>query len=157
VESLPGNSPAAIALPWAPALLAHDAAQLAAALAVVGPLLPPGTLLPLVTAPHAAAVLSPDLLLAMLAAGSAGYHAHCVPVLDCGIAAGHALGALRAGSPAVVLAPECPAWPSVQGVAAALNALLLPAPPTTLDLLGWRPDSAFGTARLRAWLAGDTA
>ncbi len=159
MESASCNSPVrgSPARPWAPALLAHDAAQLSAALDVAVNFLLPGRILPLVTAPDAAAVLAPDLLLRMLAAGSAGHAARCLPVLDCGAAAGHALAALRAGAPAVVLAPRSPAWGAVQGVAAALGALLLPAPPPALDLGGWRPGSAYGTARLRAWLAGDTA
>lgn len=142
---------------WAPALLAHDAAQLAAALAVAAPLLPPGLVLPVLSAPGAAAWLAPELFLAIVARGCAASGAPCLPVLDCGAMAGHALAALRAGCPALVLAPTCPAFGVVQGVAAALNARLLPAPPPALDLLGWTPASAHGTARLRNWLAGDTA
>lgn len=156
MKSPPDNSGPAPLPAWAPALLAHDAAQLAAVMAVAGPMLPAGRPLPLVTAPGAAAVLAPDLLLAMLAAGSSGFTERCIPVLDCGAAPGHALEALRAGAPVVVLASDCPAWATVRSVAEASRAMLLAAPPPALDLAGWKPDSPFGHARLQAWLAGDT-
>jgi hypothetical protein len=139
-----------------PALRLHDAAQLAAAMAVAAPMLPPGRVLPLLSAPGAVGWMSPDLFLAIVARGMAGHGVPHVPVLDCGGAAGHALGALRAGCPVVVLAP-CPAFPMVAGAAAEVGLLLWPAAPPALDLLGWAPESAYGTARLRAWLAGDTA
>ena len=155
MKSLSATSAAALQT-WAPALLVHDAAQLAAALVVAAPMLAPDRPLPLVTAPEAAAVLAPDLQLAMLAAGSAGIPVDCIPVVDCGAAPGHALEALRAGAPVVVLSAQCPAWNSVRSVAAEMRALLMPAPPPALDLRGWRASSAFGTGRLRAWLAGDT-
>jgi hypothetical protein len=144
------------ALHLLPALRLHDAAQLATAMAVAAPMLPLGRPLPLLSAPDATGWASPDLFLAMVALGMTGCDIPHLPVLDCGDAAGHALGALRAGCPAVVLA-HCPAFPMVAGAAAELGLQLWPAAPPALELLGWAPESAYGTARLRAWLAGDTA
>ena len=68
-------------------------------------------------------------------------------VLDCGDAPGLALGAIRAGQRALVLAPGAPGFPAVAAIAHAQGLVLLAARPASLDL------SHLGARRqLAAWL-----
>lgn len=115
--------------------------------------------LPLVSPPGAGRWLGPRLFLAMmeqaarLAPGVAP-----LPVLDCRGAPGLALAALRAGVPAVVLEPGCPAFPAVAEAAAALRGVALwPAPPPVFDP---GPGRSLGRAtqlRLLQWLGAQEA
>lgn len=77
-------------------------------------------------------------------------------ILDCGNAPGHALDALRLGCPAVVLAPEVPAFAALAGIAAKEGAVLLTACPPHLDLARVALGKPAGLAFLRAYLEGDT-
>jgi len=70
-------------------------------------------------------------------------------LLDCGAAPGRAVEALRLGLRGLVLTCEEPAFQAVSALAAAQGAMLLPAPPPSLDL------GARGAERhLSAWLGG---
>lgn len=142
------------AAPLSRALLVHDAAGMAMALAAAREALPPGLILPLLSAPGAAHWLAPRLFLAMVAQASDTTSPPCLPVLDCGMAAGHALAALRAGCPALVLSGACPAFPSLASAAAERGALLWPEAPAAMDTAGLRPGDPRAEARLRAWLRG---
>lgn len=137
------------------AVLVHDAAGMELALAAAGEMLPAGLTLPLLSAPGAARWLSPHLFLAMVErARAAAATTPYLPVLDCGTAPGHALAALRAGCPALVLDAACPAFPVLAGAAAEAGALLWPRAPEALDTAGLRPGDAWAEARLRDWLRG---
>jgi hypothetical protein len=130
----------------------HDSAQVAWAMATAQDVAR-GRVLPLLSAPGAAHWLSPRLFLAIIERGvSAAPDMACLPVLDCGLAAGHALAALRAGCPALVLQAECPAYATLAAAAAEAGALLLPHAPPALDLARLRLDSAYDAGRLLAWL-----
>jgi hypothetical protein len=130
------------------AVTIHDAAQAQQARAAAEATLPPGHALWLLSAPGAALALSPRLFLAMAGPDSP----RCRSVLDCGMAAGHALAALRAGCRMLVLTP-CPASAALAGAAAEVGALLLPHRPPSLDMAGLRAGTEYAAARLRAWLA----
>jgi len=133
-------------------VVVHDAVQAAAALAAAAESLPQDAALLLLSAPGAALYLSPRLFLAITGPALA----NMLPVLDCGTAAGHALAALRAGCPALVLAP-CPASAVVAAAAAEAGACLWPTPPPALDMATLRPGQARDDARLHAWLAAPGA
>lgn len=133
-----------------PAVVVHDAAGAALALALAGPR---GALL--LSAPGAAAFLGAPWFLAIAAAAAAAHPG--VPhraVLDCGDAPGHALAALRAGLRELVLDPACPAFAQVAGAAAEIGARLRPARPPALDLAPLDLNRAGARAKLAAWLAG---
>ncbi|RKK05677.1 hypothetical protein [Teichococcus wenyumeiae] len=140
--------------PLSRAVLVHDAAGMALALAAAREVLPAGLTLPLLSAPGAAHWLSPRLFLAMVAQASGGTTVPFLPVLDCGMAAGHALAALRAGCPALVLSAACPAFPTLASAAAECGAQLWPEAPEALDTAGLRPGDPWAGARLREWLRG---
>ncbi|MCG7360955.1 hypothetical protein MHZ93_06795 [Roseomonas sp. ACRSG] len=142
------------AAPLSRAVLVHDAAGMTMALAAAREALPPGLALPLLSAPGAAHWLSPRLFLAMVAQAHGTAPAPCLPVLDCGMAAGYALAALRAGCPALVLSAACPAFPSLASAAAERGARLWPEAPAALDTAGMRPGDPRAEARLRDWLRG---
>jgi hypothetical protein len=149
-----GGSAMESAAPLSRAVLVHDAAGMALALAAGREALPAGLTLPLLSAPGAAAWLSPHLFLAMVAEASRTGAPPCLPVLDCGMAAGHALAALRAGCPALVLSAACPAFPTLASAAAERGAQLWPEAPAALDTAGLRPGDPRALARLRDWLRG---
>ncbi|WP_111398368.1 hypothetical protein [Humitalea rosea] len=134
-----------------PAILVPDARRAAAVLVAWARAAPPLLLSP----PGACAWLGPAGWLALIAQA----RALCPGVpfghaLDCGAAPGHALAALRAGVPILVLAGAHPAYPAVAGAAAEAGAVLLPAPPPAIviDHLDLRRPA--GRARLRVLLAG---
>jgi hypothetical protein len=129
-------------------VVVHDAVQASAVLSAAAEALPPDMSLALLSAPGAARYLSPRLFLAITGPPLA----NMVPVLDCGRAPGHALAALRAGCPALVLAP-CPAFAAVDAAALEAGAWLWPARPPALDMGRLRPGDPRDEARLRAWLA----
>jgi hypothetical protein len=137
-------------MPPSRAVVVHDAAQVRQALEAAEGVLPPGVPLPLLSAPGAAHWLSPALFLAMVARGAEGMTVVPLPVLDCGLAPGHALAALRAGCPALVLRATCPAFPMLAGAAAEAGAILLGEAPGAFDMERHRP----GDPRLRRWLSG---
>ncbi|MBO1077024.1 hypothetical protein [Roseomonas marmotae] len=141
----------------AAALIVHDASQVAQALRVARAVLPLGRVLPLLSAPGAAHWLSPRLFLAMVAEGALGLQAPHLPVLDCGMAAGYALAALRAGCPALILSAGCPAYPALAGAAAEAGARLWGRAPAALDLALLRPGTPRAEAALRGWLTEVTA
>jgi len=119
--------------------------------------------LPILSPPGAALWLGPSLFLAHIAAGRAmaGPGApEALAVLDCGPAPGHALAALRAGVPVVVLDPGLPAFPMLASAAREAGVALWPEAPPALGLGGRRPDHPATAERLRRWLleggAGDS-
>jgi len=130
----------------------HDAVQATAALAAAAESMPQDASLLLLSAPGAALYLSPRLFLAITGPALA----NMLPVLDCGTAAGHALAALRAGCPGLVLAP-CPSFAAVAAAAVEAGAWLWPSPPPALDMASLRPGQARDDARLQAWLAAPEA
>lgn len=122
------------------AVIIHGARDVAFALEVAG-----ARPIALLSAPGAAGYLGVAGFLALLApSGAVG-----LGILDAGDAPGHALAALRAGVPRVVLAPAVPAFAGLAQLAAGLGAALLPAAPPALDLA--RVD--FGTPQGRMHLA----
>jgi hypothetical protein len=129
-------------------VVVHDAVQVAAVLAAAAEFLPQCAALALVSAPGAARYLSPRLFLAMTGPPLA----NMVPVLDCGRAPGHALAAIRAGCPALVLAP-CPAFAAVEAAAREAGAWLWPVRPPALDMATLRPGHPRDDTRLRGWLS----
>ncbi|PHK96540.1 hypothetical protein CR162_04230 [Pseudoroseomonas rhizosphaerae] len=112
--------------------------------------------LPLLSPPGAATWLGAPLFLAQIAAGGAAPPGlEPWPVLDCALAPGHALAALRAGVAAVVLLPECPAFPALAALA---PGRVLPAAPPSLDLAARNPRGRDGAlAEIARWLADDPA
>jgi hypothetical protein len=140
--------------PLSRAVLVHDAAGMALALSLATKALPEGLTLPLLSAPGAARWLSPRLFLAMVAQASGRSSQTCLPVLDCGTAAGHALAAIRAGCPALVLSAACPAFPTLASVAAEAGTRLWGMAPEAFDMAGTRPGDSRAAARLRDWLRG---
>ncbi|RVT96365.1 hypothetical protein EOD42_14770 [Rhodovarius crocodyli] len=102
----------------------------------------PATLL---SAGAAASAIGAPGFLAMLRAG--GWDGRLPAILDCGTAPGHALGALLAGVPQVVLAP-CPAR---AGLMALHPGRILAEAPPSLDMATWNPRR--GTGWIEAWLA----
>jgi hypothetical protein len=134
--------------------MVQDAAEVALALRMAGEALPPGRRLPLISAPGAANWLSPRVFLATVARGAAGAAAAYLPVMDCGASPGHALAALRARCPALVLCGACPAFAVLESAAAEAGAILWPAAPDSLNMAELRTGDARATARLHNWLRG---
>jgi hypothetical protein len=119
-----------------PALIVHDAADIARALAPARPvtlLSPPGFAL------HAGCLWWQSLLAAARFDGPA--------LLDCADAPGRALEALRIGLRDLVLDPATPAFPRIAALADESGATLLAAPPPALDLA-----AEIAPAALAAWL-----
>lgn len=120
-----------------------------------------GNALPFLTPPGAAAWMSPALLLATLHSAAEGLPGapHPLAVLDCGALPGFALAALGSGVAALVLDPDCPAWPQVESAARAAGTPLWRAAPEAFDP-GPRPPApgsaaeAVLVARLTLWLTG---
>ncbi len=134
-----------------PAVTVHALAQADAALAARGPA---GVLL--LSAPAAACFAGPDWFLAVVSEAASRHPGAAMrAALDCADAPGTALAALRAGARLVVLAGDCPAFPTILAAAREVGAVVLPARPPSLDLglldLRRRADGA----RLAAWLATD--
>jgi hypothetical protein len=126
------------------AVILRGVAELVALRALVAP----GTAL-LLSAPGAAGFLGPSPWRALVAAAPGFSDALC-----CGDAAGDALAALRHGCRILVLDAACSAYPMVEGAAAEIGAILLPARPPALDLAGLDLRRAGACAKLTAWLAG---
>lgn len=74
-------------------------------------------------------------------------------ILDCGDAPGFALEALRLGARALVLAPELPAFPSLERLAREEGAEILPVRPPAIALGRIALDRPAGRAHLRRLLA----
>lgn len=119
--------------------------------------------LPLLSPPGAATWLGAPLFLAQIRAGGAAPpgmqpplepQPEPWPVLDCGQAPGHALAALRAGVAAVVLAPECPAFPALAALA---PGRVLAAAPPALDLAHGPRGRPATEEQVARWLAADPA
>ncbi|MGH7189236.1 MAG: hypothetical protein ACREF0_08685 [Acetobacteraceae bacterium] len=124
-----------------PAVIVHGLEDARAALA-------PGRPVTLLSARGAALYAGCGWWQAMVEAARAEFPATDVDdVLDCADAPGRALEALRVGVRNLVLDADCPAFPTVERVAAELGAQVLPAAPTALDL-GQRG----AMRRLLAWL-----
>lgn len=134
-----------------PAVLVPDAGRAAAVLAAWARVAPPLLLSP----PGACAWLGPAGWLALVA--RAERLSPGVPfghALDCGAAPGHALAALRAGVPMLVLTGAHPAYAAVAGAAAEAGAVLLPAAPPAIVIAHLDLGRPAGRARLRVLLAG---
>lgn len=125
-------------------LCVHSAAEVQAVRALAG-----DVPLRFLSAAGAAAYLGPNGFRAIL--GTEWPRA----ILDCGDAPGHALDALRLGCPAVVLAPEVPAFGALSGIAAGQGAALLGTRPPHLDLARVDLRKPAGLAFLRIYLASD--
>jgi hypothetical protein len=119
-----------------PAVIVHGLDDVKAALAPARPLT-------LLSAPGAALFGGCLWWRALIdAAGFAG-----PSLLDCADAAGRAVEAIRLGLPGVVLDGNLPSYPAVAALARDAGAIILPAPPSALDL------GKNGAARhLIAWL-----
>lgn len=125
------------------AVIVHGARDVAFALEVAA-----GRPLALLSAPGAAGYLGVAGFIALLAPRGA------LPrgILDAAAAPGHALAALRAGVPRVVLAPHVPAWDALALLAEKLGARLLPEAPPALDLARVDFAKPQGRMHLARWL-----
>jgi hypothetical protein len=142
VQGQPREGRAVIAR-GARAVIVHGARDVAFALDVAA-----GRPIALLSAPGAAGYL-----------GVAGFAALLTPhgalplaILDAAAAPGHALAALRAGFPRVVLAPGLPAFAPLAELALGLGAALLPAAPPALDLARVDFGKPQGRMHLARWL-----
>ncbi|MBV9653703.1 MAG: hypothetical protein JOZ42_03975 [Acetobacteraceae bacterium] len=129
-----------------PAVVVHGMADAAAALA-------PGLPVRLLSAEGAACFIGVGWWQALVTGARARHPATpCADILDCGDSPGRAMAALRMRQPALVLAPDVPAFAAVRRAAAAQGAVLLGERPPALDLADPR-----ARLRLAAWLeAGDS-
>ena len=125
-------------------LCVHSAAEVRAARALAGQ-----TPLRFLSAAGAAAYLGAAGFRALL--GEEWPHG----ILDCGDAPGHALDALRLGCPAVILAPDVPAFAALASIAARQGASLLAERPPHLDLARVALGKPAGLAFLCAYLERD--
>ncbi len=124
-----------------PAVIVHGLEDARAALA-------PGRPVTLLSARGAALYAGCGWWQAMVEAARAEFPAtDADDILDCADAPGRAIEALRLGLRSLVLDADCPAFPTVERVAAELGAQVLPAAPAALDL-GQRG----AMRRLLAWL-----
>jgi hypothetical protein len=130
----------------APAVIVHGIDQARAALR-------PGLPVILLSAPAAAGYAGCGWWRALvdLAAGEHPATPH-IDVLDCGIAPGLAMAALRIGQRHLILAPSSPAFAAVAAAGAGLGALVFGEPPAALDLA-----ERSASRRLVPWLRGDIA
>jgi hypothetical protein len=126
-----------------PAVIIHGARDVAFALEVAA-----GRPLALLSAPGAAGYLGVAGFLALLAP----HGALAQGILDAGAAPGHALAALRAGLPRVVLAPHVPAWAAMAALAEGMGATLLATAPPALDLARVDFEAPRGRVHLARWL-----
>ena len=124
-------------------MIVHGARDVAFALEVAA-----GRPIILLSAPGAAGFLGVAGFLAMLAPRGA----LPLAILDAGDAPGHALAALRAGVPRVVLAPAVPAFAALADLATGMGARLLPAAPPALDLARVDFGKPQGRMHLARWL-----
>jgi hypothetical protein len=124
------------------AVVAHDAGQVAAVLALGRPVR-------FLSAAGALGFQGADWFAAVLRGGGAGLG---LGVGDAGGAPGFALAGLRAGLGAVVLDPACPAFPALAVEAGRRGALLLAARPPALDLMAFDLARPKARARLLLWL-----
>jgi hypothetical protein len=117
---------------------------------------------------HARGALAPGLPVVLLSAPGAALYAGCgwwgalmetarlelshagSDLLDCADAPGYAMAALRIGLKGLVLSPDCPGFLAVGAAAAALDAIVLPQRPASLDLA-----ERGSERRLAAWLKRD--
>jgi hypothetical protein len=126
-----------------PAVIVHSLAQARQALAANRPVT-------LLSAPGAAVYAGAGWWLALIeaAAGGAPPPPH---LLDCGAAAGRALEALRAGQRHLIFQAPDAIFAEVSAIAASFGAVVLRAPPPSLDL------GRIGAGRqLAAWLGAET-
>ncbi|MBS7791878.1 hypothetical protein KTR66_17900 [Roseococcus sp. SDR] len=124
-------------------MIIHGARDVAFALEVAA-----GRPIALLSAPGAAGYLGVAGFLALLAP----HGALPLAILDAAAAPGHALAALRAGVPRVVLAQRVPAFAALAELAGAMGAALLPAAPPALDLARVDFHKAQGRMHLARWL-----
>ena len=135
--------------PARPAITVHGLAQAEAALAAAGPA---GVLL--LSPPDAASRGGTAWFLALVEAARAAHpDTACEAAIDCGIEAGAALGALRAGAATVILDGTCPAFPAVASAAAEMGATLWPKRPASLDLDGADLRRRDTLKKIADWLA----
>ncbi|HEV7456735.1 MAG TPA: hypothetical protein VGN96_08145 [Roseococcus sp.] len=127
----------------APCVIIHGAPELAAVLALAGDRRPR-----LLSAPGAAAWWGVEGFRALLDA----HGALPLGILDTADAPGHALAALRAGFPTVVLDPAVPAFPALAALFAEEGATLLPEAPPALDLARVQLHKPAGRRHLARWL-----
>jgi hypothetical protein len=125
------------------AVIVHGAEEVGAVLALAG-----GRPVALLSAPGAAGYIGLAGFRAILDA----HGAFPLGILDAADAPGHALAALKAGFRKVILSPETPAYPGIAGIAAAVGAKLLPAPPPALDLGRVDLKKPQGRRHLARWL-----
>lgn len=110
----------------------------------------PGFPVILLSAPGAALYAGCAWWAALIALAGAETTTPFTDLLDCADAPGPAMAALRIGLKHLILAPACPAFPTVSAAATPLGAIVLPQRPASLDL------AAPGAARhLAAWLQRD--
>lgn len=129
-----------------PAVVIHGPDHARQALAVGGP-----GAVTLLSAPAAACFLGPAWWRALIGLVAAEHPDGSInELLDCDVAAGRAMEALRLGQKALILQLSCPQRDAVMGRAAAVGASLHPGRPSALDL-GVRSSDR----RLGAWLLGD--
>jgi hypothetical protein len=139
-----GQPQGAIIVPGARrAVIVHGARDVAVVLELAA-----GRPVALLSAPGVAGYLG----LAGFAALLAPHEALRLAILDAAGAPGHALAALRAGFPQVVLDPACPAFAALAELAAGLGARLLPAAPPALDLARVDLGKPQGIRHLSRWL-----
>ena len=148
IPPLPRPAAPACACDTVRAVVIHGHAHAVLALAAVPRT--GGVRLLLLSAPGAAGFLGPAWWAALMADLAPRMTARqATGVLDCGIAAGRAMEALRIGLRHLVLLPECPQHAAVLARAAALGAEIACCRPQALDLSGKHADR-----QLDSWLAG---
>ncbi len=125
------------------AVIIHGGRDVAFALEVAA-----GRPIALLSAPGAAGYLGVAGFLALLAP----HGALPIAILDAAGAPGHALAALRAGVPRVVLSPAVPAFEPLARLAAEMGAALLPEAPPALDLARVDFTRPQGRVHLARWL-----
>ncbi len=114
-----------------PAVLVCSFGEACAALA-------PGRAVSLLSMPGAASFAGAAWWRGLVAAARTVHPATpCSDILDCDDAPGRAMEALRLGQRALVLDASSPGFAAVAAAAAALGAMVLPAPPPARSLAAW--------------------
>lgn len=124
----------------APAVIVHGLDHVRLALA-------PGRPVTLLSGPGAAAYAGIGWWRALMGEAAGLAAAPPADILDCGLACGHAIEALREGQRVLVLRARPDVFADIAERAASCGATLLPAPPPALDLA-----ARGGPWRLAAWL-----
>ncbi len=125
------------------AVIVHGAEDVALTLALAG-----ARPVALLSAPGVAGYLGVTGFAALFAP----HAALRLAILDAADAPGHALEALRAGFPQVVLDPRLAGFAALAALAEGMGAKLLPAPPPALDLARVDLRKPQGQAHLARWL-----